>query len=254
MSLEVWHALFPSTMQFLLVCLGVLAGGTIRAFTGFGGGLVLAPLFSLFMPPTDLAVVILLLNFVTSFQTLPGTWKSINWRIVIWISIPSFAGIPVGLFVVEWFDPVLVRRLIGLVVAGVAALMLVGWRYNGPRGALQNTIVGVSSGVLTAIAGVGGPPLVLYLLSDKTLTPAVMRASFLMFFVVAQIATVGYFLAVGSVNPAQMVYTASFLPVYIVSTVLGSWLFTLAMRGRAELFRRISLWLLLGVGIVTMVV
>ena len=37
MSLAVWHALFPSTMLFVLVCLGVLAGGTIRAFTGFGG-------------------------------------------------------------------------------------------------------------------------------------------------------------------------------------------------------------------------
>ena len=38
MSLDVWHTLFPSTMQFVLVCAGVLAGGTVRAFTGFGGG------------------------------------------------------------------------------------------------------------------------------------------------------------------------------------------------------------------------
>ena len=48
------------------MCVTVLLAGTIRSFSGFGGGLVLAPFFSFFMSPADLVVVVLLLNFVVT--------------------------------------------------------------------------------------------------------------------------------------------------------------------------------------------
>ena len=61
MIVELWHQLFPSVVVFLWLSLAVLIAGTVRSFTGFGGGLVLAPLFSLFMAPADMVVVVLLL-------------------------------------------------------------------------------------------------------------------------------------------------------------------------------------------------
>ncbi len=252
--MAVWHQLFPSVSLFVLMCFAVLIAGTIRSFTGFGGGLVLAPLFSLFMTPADMVVVVLLLNFLTSVQTLPSTWHTTDWRMVRALSIPALLGVPLGVWLVEWMDPNMIRRMIGVIVAGLAGIMLIGWKYNGPRGRIQDWIVGITSGALTAIAGVGGPPLVLYLLSAKDISPVVLRSFFMMFFTFAQISTMAFFLYKGMINTDQLIYSVSFAPVYLVSTVLGSFLFVKALTGSVDLIKRLSLWFLLVVGVVTLAI
>ncbi len=254
LDIGLWHQLFPSIPQFALMCVGVLLAGTIRSFTGFGAGLVLAPVLSMFMAPADMVVVLLLLNFAVSFQTLPGTWKTTDWKLVFSLTLPAMFGVPIGTWLVEWLDPSLIRRMLGVLVAGLAAIMLYGWRYKGQRGPIGDWIVGVSSGVLTSIAGVGGPPLVLYLLNAKDLSPVVLRSFFMMYFTMMQIVTVAYFMYNDLINRAQILYTASFLPVYIVSTVLGTYLFTKALKKSADLIKRISLWFLLLVGFLTLAI
>jgi uncharacterized membrane protein YfcA len=112
MIVELWHQLFPSVVVFLWLSLAVLIAGTVRSFTGFGGGLVLAPLFSLFMAPADMVVVVLLLNFAISVQTLPQTWSTTNWKMVWSVSIPAVLGIPIGVWLIEWLDPAVTRRLL----------------------------------------------------------------------------------------------------------------------------------------------
>jgi uncharacterized membrane protein YfcA len=252
--MSVWHQLFPSIPLFVLMCFAVLIAGTIRSFTGFGGGLVLAPLFSLFMQPADMVVVVLLLNFLTSVQTLRSTWHTTDWRMVRSLSIPALFGVPLGVWLVEWMDPNLIRRMIGVIVASLAGIMLVGWQYNGRRGPVQDWIVGVTSGALTAIAGVGGPPLVLYLLSVKNISPIALRSFFMMFFTFAQISTMTFFLYQGLINKTQLIYSASFAPVYLVSTFLGTYLFLKALKGSVDLIKRLSLWFLLLVGCVTLLI
>ena len=253
MSVELWHQLFPSIAVFLWLCLAVLIAGTVRSFTGFGGGLALAPLFSLFMAPADMVVVVLLLNFVISVQTLPQTWRTTNWKMVWSVSIPALAGVPLGAWLIEWLDPTVTRRFIGVIVAGLAALMLIGWQYKGARGKIQDWFVGVTSGTLTAMAGVGGPPLVLYFLSDKTVSPVVLRSFFMMFFAFIQLSTMVAFLYKDLINTQQILYSLSFMPVYFLSAVLGSYLFRRALN-RATLIKRLSLWFLLIVGSVTIVI
>lgn len=55
-------------------------------------------------------------------------------------------------------------------------------------------------------------------------------------------------------NVSQIVYTVSFIPIYVASTVLGTYLFHKALKGRAHLIRRLSLWFLLVVGVATLAV
>jgi hypothetical protein len=254
MTVELWHQLFPSIAVFGWLCLAVLIAGTIRSFTGFGGGLVLAPLFSLFMAPADMVVVVLLLNFVISVQTLPETWRTTNWKMVWSVTIPAFVGIPLGIWLIEWLDPLVTRRIIGVIVASLAGTMLIGWQYNGARGKLQDWLVGLAGGVLTAMAGVGGPPLVLYFLSDKTITPVVLRSFFMMFFAFIQLGTMAVFLYKDLINTRQIIYSLSFMPVYFLSAILGTYFFHRALQSSAGLIKRLSLWFLLIVGSVTIVI
>ena len=76
----------------------------------------------------------------------------------------------------------------------------------------------------------------------------------MMYFTLMQIVTVAYFMYNDLINRSQILYTASFLPVYIVSTVLGTYLFTKALKRSAELIKRISLWFLLLVGLMTLAI
>jgi hypothetical protein len=173
---------------------------------------------------------------------------------MVWsVSIPALIGVPIGVWLIEWLDPIVTRRFIGVIVAGLAAIMLIGWQYNGARGKVQDWFVGLTSGALTAMAGVGGPPLVLYFLSDKTITPVVLRSFFMMFFAFIQLSTMAAFLYKDLINTQQILYSVSFMPVYFLSAVIGSYLFRRALN-KANLIKRLSLWFLLIVGSVTIVI
>ena len=75
-----------------------------------------------------------------------------------------------------------------------------------------------------------------------------------MYFTLMQIVTVAYFTYNDLINKSQILYTVSFLPVYVVSTVLGTYLFTKALKKSADMIKRISLWFLLLVGLVTLAI
>jgi hypothetical protein len=75
----------------------------------------------------------------------------------------------------------------------------------------------------------------------------------MMFFAFIQLSTMAVFLYKDLINTKQMLYSASFMPVYFFSAVLGSYLFSRALN-RTALIKRLSLWFLLVVGSVTIVI
>jgi uncharacterized membrane protein YfcA len=249
---DLWALLFPTTTMLVVMVLATVVGGTMRAFAGFGGGLLLAPVFSLYLPPKDVVVVVVLLNFASTFQLLPGMWKNIDWPL-IWRMVPAaLIGIPLGALVLSGLDASIFRQLVALVVILVALLLLTGWHYKGPRGRLQDSIAGVTSGMLTSVAGIGGPPFVLYMLSAQGFSPVAFRVFFTVFFAFTQLSAMIMMLIQGALQPLQFAYVGTLLPLYLLATALGAYLFTKALKTRTNQIKRISLWLLLAVGIVTL--
>ena len=252
--MDVLHGLYPSLAVFSALALIVFLAGTIRSFTGFGSGLVMAPTFGYFMSPSNVVAVMVLLNFVTTIQMLPSIWKHINWKLVMSVSIPGMLGVPIGIALIQWLDPMLIRKMISVLVATLAVVMLIGWQYQGVRDKKQDWSVGLFSGTLNGIAGVGGPPLVLYLISAKDISPQAFRSFFMAYFAFIQVTTLTMMLFNGTLNVSQFAYTGSFLPFYILSTVVGSYLFNKALKNHAYLVKRVALWFLLCVGVVTLIV
>lgn len=248
---DLWVLLFPTTMMFVVMVLSTVVGGTMRAFSGFGGGLLLAPVFSLYLPPQDVVAVVVLLNFASTFQLLPSMWKSIDWPL-IWRMVPSaLIGIPLGAFILSGLDTSLFRQIVAGVVVLVSLILLAGWHYQGPRGRLQDSIAGITSGMLTSVAGIGGPPFVLYMLSAKGFSPVDFRIFFTVFFAFTQLSAMIMMLIQGALQPLQFAYVGTLLPLYLLATALGAFLFAKALKNRASQIKRISLWLLLAVGVVT---
>ncbi|HEY9459750.1 MAG TPA: sulfite exporter TauE/SafE family protein [Paralcaligenes sp.] len=251
MTLQFFGGLFPSLTVFVMLCAATACAGAFRSFAGFGGGLMLAPLYGLFMPPTDVLVVLLLLNLVTTVQMLPQVLKSVQWKLVISLAVPSLFGIPLGLLALHFIDPMSMRKLIAAIVTVMSAILLTGWCYKGRRGHLQNGIAGLTSGSLTAIGAIGGPPVILYLLSSKDYGPTVLRSVFIAYFGIAIVATLTPLLFMGSITMAQAAHAASLLPVYLLATAVGTIAHQRMAGSDDGSIRRISLLVLLAIGVVT---
>lgn len=251
--LDSWGALFPTASMAFVMVLTTIAGGTMRAFSGFGGGLLLAPVFSLYLPPQEVVAVVVLLNFMSTFQMLPSIWKTIDWPLVLRMVPAVLAGVPLGWLLLNWLDPLLVRRLVAGIVVALSLVLLSGWVYRGARGKLQDAVAGITSGVLTSIAGIGGPPFILYMLSAPGYSPVSFRTFFTVLFLFSQLLTMTLMVVSGEFGARQAGFFGVLLPIYMLATALGSYLFARALQRRAHQIKRISLLLLLAVGLIILV-
>lgn len=238
--------------MLVVMLLATAGAATMRAFSGFGNGLLLAPLFSLYLSPQDMVAVITVINLLGTLQMMPGVWKHIDWPL-IWRMVPAaLAGVPLGWLLLNALDPEMVRRVVATIVILVSVLLLSGWVYRGARGKWQEMGAGVCSGVLTGIAGMGGPPFILYMLSAPNYSPVAFRTFLTVFFVFSQVLVLTMLLLSGTFSVSQLAYVGTLLPVHMLATVLGSYLFVRALRAHAHLIKRICLLLLLAVGLLVL--
>lgn len=250
---EYWSALFPSTTMLVAMLVTTAAAATMRAFSGFGNGLLLAPVFSLYLSPHDMVAVITIINLLGTLQMLPGVWRHIDWPQIFRMVPAALAGVPLGWLFLNAIDPEMVRRVVAILVIVLSSLLLAGWTYRGRRGKWQELGAGVCSGSLTAMAGMGGPPFILYMLSAPNYSPVAFRTFLTVFFVFSQVLVLGVILSTGAFSVDQLAYVGTLLPVHIASTVLGSYLFVRALRGKSEIIKRICLIILLFVGVIVLV-
>ena len=239
--------------MLLVMIITTAVGGLIRAFTGFGSGLLLAPVFSFYLAPHDMLAVVVLINMIGTLQMLPGVWRDIDWPLIWRMVPPAVVGVPIGWMVLNVLDPEMVRRLVAAIVVVLSLVLLSGWIYRGARGRLQDILAGVSSGTLTGIAAIGGPPFILYMMSAPGYSPAAFRTFFTVYFAFTQVVVLGVMFYNGALSTDQLVYTGTMLPFYMLATALGTFLFFRALQGHAHHIKRISLLLLLAVGVVILV-
>lgn len=254
MNLPLFSDLFSSPSVFWILSLTTAVAGALRGFSGFGAGLLLAPVYSLFVPPATVVTVILAMNLITTLQMLPHALKSAQWRLVLFLFIPSLFGIPLGLLVLHSIDALLMRRLIAIIVILISMVLLSGWRYTGRCGVVQDSIAGFTSGCLTSLAGVAGPPVVLYLISRKDLSANILRSVFIIYFGLVQVATLAPLAVAGSVTWIHAAYVGYLLPTYVLATAAGGFV-QHRMKGRNEaMIRRASLLFLLAIGFMTLII
>jgi uncharacterized protein len=153
------------TRTLVLAVAIALVAGAVRGITGFGGAMVMSPPLALLLGPRLAVPVGLLLESVVAAPMLLRTRHRTNWRLMGTILAAACAFVPLGVLVLAAADPLVIRRAIALFVIVFAFILLRGWRYAGrPRIATSLGLGAISGGMLGATS-IGGPPVVLYLLS-----------------------------------------------------------------------------------------
>ena len=232
------------------MALGImLLGGMVHGLTGFGGALVTMPLLALLIGPVEALALSAPAWVLGTLQMLPRASREADWTALWPILIPALLATPLGTLLLFVMEPDIVRRTIGLFVLAGAVMLATGWTYRGPRGRLPGIIAGSLCGGITGFAGVGGPPVIVYVLAWPD-SPAIQRASILI--IIGSVGVVTLLgIIVGGAYDGTVALTALVLA---VAYVAGTWSGSAGFRAASDaFFRRAALTVLFASGIAAIV-
>lgn len=184
MSLFGWAGLAGTTFVAAL----------LQAVSGFGFAVLAVPLYLMFVDPAQAVQLAIVLSTVLSFAVVPGLRRTIAPALLLRLSVGSLAGLPIGLFSFRYADRLLVRLVVGATILAFA-MMMAGFRCRGGRPWApfcrtqpRDLAAGAVAGVATALVGMAGPAVLIYLLLAGTAAQTV-RATLLAFFALSYGAT-----------------------------------------------------------------
>ncbi len=232
------------TPTWILANLIVLFGAFITGITGFGFVLIAAALLLLFL---DVKTVVILNVILGTVVCLPVAWQArrhIQPRLIAVLTISSIAGLPLGIYVLSNVSVSLLKLIVISGIIVFAVLLALGFSFKVKKEIPACVVSGFISGALSNSAGLGGPPIIIFLLNQGW-AKEVFRGNIATYFTLNGIAA-AISLGVSKNLPAdQLVYAFSLVPAVVIGVLSGNLLLKYI---NAALFRKIAIYLLLACG------
>lgn len=205
----------------LVAVFGVFAAALLRGFTGFGFGLAAVPLLSLALPPAK----VVMLQVIVGVVGLRPAWRSCDWRAVRGLSPGLVLGIPIGVAILTAFRADAVRFVIGGVILASVLLLWRGFRLPPHPSRVLTAAVGLVAGVMSGLASMGGPPIVVYLIALSH-RATVVRASSIVYFMFAALLSLLLMVWKGLIDREILLWSLASVPVLIAGNYAGNWGFS----------------------------
>lgn len=223
----------PITLAALLAT--ALVAGVARGFSGFGAALIFVPLASALIGPKVAVPLLLVVDFIAALGMIPDAWRKADRRDVAIMAIGGLIGVPIGVYVLTIMQPTALRWAIVVVVLALLGLIMSGWRYRRKPTPPLTIGVGLTSGLLSGAAQIGGPPVVAYLLG-RAMNYHAVRANIVLYFAVQSVFSAASYLAGGLITRDVLVLALLVTPVFAGAIWLGSHMFS---RSDERFFRRV---------------
>ena len=151
-----------------------------RQYSGFGFSALAVTGLSLILPPAEVVPTAFLLEIVASIFMLPMVWRSIDWQKLNLLVLGVLLGTPAGVLFLAEIPQDAVRFTISGLVIVACFLLWKNFRIRSETGRKRLLVVGGFSGLVNGAAGIGGLPIVLFLLSGS-IRAEVLRATIVAF-------------------------------------------------------------------------
>jgi len=197
------------------------------------------------MSPTAVVVINILLGMFSNIVVLVYFFRRIDVKRILPMSLSAVLGIPVGVWIISIIAPSVLKILIGAVIIFFAILLAFGFRKTFAGERLSSGIAGFLSGTLITSTSLGGPPVVLFMHSQRW-PKEVIHPSLAGYFTFVSGFSLGALALAGHVNTGIFLTAASLAPVMLAGTGLGIVVFN---RVNARFFRAISLGIVICAGI-----
>jgi uncharacterized membrane protein YfcA len=211
-----WASLSPGALAW--VVLVVFVAFFVRGYAGFGASLIAVSGITLVLPPATVVPAIFLLEILASISLLPGVWRDADWRAIGPLLVGCVAATPLGIWALAVLPEGPVRIAISATVVATALALLNGGGFAARPGTPFVVATGAASGFLNGLAGIGGPPAVLFFFATPQ-AAHVGRASLIVYFLFTDIVGLG-FAGVGGIVDAGAV---GLFVVALVPLALGIW-------------------------------
>lgn len=212
-----------STLYSLTITMaGVFAAAVLRGFTGFGFGLAAVPLLSLALPPSAVVPLVVTLQVIIGLAGLRSAVVNCDWHAVRMLLPGLVTGVPIGLLILTMLPANPIRLAIGGLIAFSVWLIYRGVRLPPNPSRLISFGVGTVSGIISGLASMGGPPVVVYLLAVGH-SAARMRATAIVYFMLSGVVSFVPMAARGMITRNTLIWAVASFPVLFGGSRLGTW-------------------------------
>ncbi len=237
--LEIFDAYLFSS--FLIACLA----SALTAYVGFGGALIMVPLYTFLFGPINAIAITTICSLVSLSPIILKLIKNIEWTQLLPLSTGIIISNILGVVFLTSVDPAIVSLGIGVFVLVSGFILMSNFSYKGPRGFWISTFVGLVCGSVMGGFGVpSGPILVVYFLAAP-IAVITQRANILFpIWLMCLVTSVS--LWANDVIEQETLFRALFiLPFSIFGAWFGSYIFK---KAPVSWFKTVANWLLIVIG------
>ena len=207
-------------VNFTILAVTVFLAGIARGLSGFGTGMIVAPVVAALYDPRMAVVLVVVIDSVPTLPIAIPAMKIARWGEVL----PMLAGLacllPLGIWILKHGDPNVLRWGISVAILLLAMGLWKGWLYTGPRNRAVSFSIGGLAGVLSGIASIPGPPVIMYWLASA-LPAAIVRANLLSLFLLGEFLSIGNLWAAGLFERPRLLLGLAAAPFYFCGLLAG---------------------------------
>jgi uncharacterized protein len=185
--------------------------------------------------------LVLMLEGFAAAPMMPKAAKLARWQVLLPIMIAAALCIPLGTLLLTEVDPQWIRRGTALIVLSFSLVLLTGARWQGRYRTGTGLALGSVSGTMLGATSIGGPPVILYLLSGPD-SAATTRANLTLYVAVSSVLGLSVLTLRGAVSLEVFTLGLVMAPLFTGGVMVGSRIFAHLSEQR---FRRITILLML---------
>lgn len=236
-----------NTDIFLILSIGIFVGFYVQTVIGFAGSLMALPILLFKMDLPDAIAYISIFYLFSSIFLISKEWRNIDRKIILQLSIASILGVIIGIMVLVYAKPIVLKR--GL---GVFILLYVAYAFFGNKKIKLNKTgifgFGVMAGFFSGVFSTGGP-LYVICIENTVKNIKVFRATMIGVLALVTVTRIPALAVSGLLNFGHFKMAFFVFPVFLLAQFLGKRTF---VRLEEKLFKR-SLMLLLCISGVIMI-
>lgn len=213
------------TTFFLLAVPAVIFAGISKGGFGSGAAFAATPILALVIDPRLALGFMLPLLIVIDIATLGPYWRAWSARDAKLLTLGALPGLLLGVALYKIADADVFRFLIGAIAVGFVVFQLArarGWirASERPAGAGAGLLAGAVGGFASFVSHAGGPPVAVYLLSQR-LTKTAFQATTVIVFAAVNVVKVVPFAMLGIFTTETLWANLLLVPAALVGAWLG---------------------------------
>jgi uncharacterized protein len=214
------------TFEIAVILLGAMAGGFVNGLTGFGTGMTAMPIWLFALSPVLAAQLAAAASVAGQLTTLRSIWPLISIRTVAPYVLAGLVGVPLGVWLLPHLDPVAFKLGVGSMIVTYCLIMQFAAHRLRVKGSniFTEALVGFIGGIGGGIAGLAGPPLIVWA-SSRGMSKDDKRALFQAFNLTILAAMLVASAVAGMIDWPFIRTVMISLPATLLSARLGHWVY-----------------------------